>query len=93
MSLFKIDSKGSVEHDFKRIDRQYIQKILDSIKSLSKDPFPVQSIKLKNSMSFHRMRVGKYRVIYQVDIESKVITIYHVRHRKDDYKRLDFSDR
>jgi hypothetical protein len=31
MSLFKIDPKGSVEHDLKRIDRQYISKILDAI--------------------------------------------------------------
>ncbi len=51
MSLFKIDPKGSVEHDLKRIDRQYISKILNAIESLAKNPFPVQSKKLKDSES------------------------------------------
>ncbi|MFZ6017331.1 MAG: type II toxin-antitoxin system RelE family toxin [Nitrospirota bacterium] len=32
-------------------------------------------------------RVGDYRVICQVNTENKVVTIYHVRHRKDAYKR------
>ncbi len=47
MSLFKIDPKGPVEHDLKRIDRQYIPKILDAIESLAKNPVPVKSKKLK----------------------------------------------
>ncbi len=87
MSLFKIDPKASVEHDLKRIDRQYISKILDAIESLAKNPFPVQSRKLKDSESCYRLRVGDYRVIYQVDTENKFVIIYHVRHRKDAYKK------
>jgi mRNA interferase RelE/StbE len=74
MSLFEIDLKGSVERDLKRIDRQYISKLLDAIESLAKNPFPVQSKKLKDSESCYRLRIGDYRVIY------------HARHRKDAYK-------
>ena len=55
MSLFKIDLKGPVEHDLKRIDRQYISKILDAIKNLATNPFPVQSKKLKDSESCYRL--------------------------------------
>ena len=87
MGLFKIDPKGSLEHDLKTIDRQYIPRILDAIESLAENPFPFQSKKMKGSESSYRLRVGDYRVIYQVDTENKVITIYHVRHRKDAYKR------
>ena len=43
MGLFKIDPKGSLEHDLKTIDRQYIPRILDAIESLAENPFPVQS--------------------------------------------------
>ena len=39
MGLFKIDPKGSVEHDLKRIDRQYISKILHAIENLATNPF------------------------------------------------------
>lgn len=87
MGLFKIDPKGSLEQDLKRIDKQYIPRILDAIEGLAENPFPVQSKKMKGSESSYRLRVGDYRVIYQVDTENKVVTIYHARHRKEVYKR------
>ncbi|MBA3037696.1 MAG: type II toxin-antitoxin system RelE/ParE family toxin [Desulfobacterium sp.] len=50
-----------------KIDKQYIQKIVEAIESLAENPFPPQSKKLKHSESSYRLRVGDYRVIYQVD--------------------------
>ncbi len=86
MDLFKIDPKGSFEHDLRKIDRQFIPRIFEAIESLSENPFPVQSRKMKGSESSYRLRVGDYRVIYQVDTKNKVVTVYHARHRKDVYK-------
>jgi mRNA interferase RelE/StbE len=88
MGLYEIALKGRIESDLRKIDRQYITKILDAIGSLAKNPFPVQSRKLRNSESSYRLRVGEYRAIYRVDMENKVVTIYHVGHRKDAYKAL-----
>jgi len=87
MDLFKINPKGSFENDLRKIDRKFIPRILEAIESLSENPFPVQSRKMKGSESSYRLRVGDYRVIYQVDPENKVVTVYHARHRKDVYKR------
>lgn len=87
MGLFKIAPKGSLEHDLRKIDRQFISKILEAIENLSENPFPVKSRKMKGSESSYRLRVGDYRVIYQVDTANKVVIIYHARHRKDAYKR------
>ncbi len=86
MALFKIDLKGSTEHDLKKIDRQFISKILKAIETLSVNPFPMHCKKLKDSELSYRLRVGDYRIIYQVDQVNKAIVIYHVRHRKDAYK-------
>jgi mRNA interferase RelE/StbE len=87
MVSFKIDLRGSSEQDLKKIDRQYIPKIIEEIGYLGHNPFPVQSKKLKDSESSYRLRVGDYRIIYQVDKENKAIVVYHIRHRKDAYKR------
>ena len=87
MDLFEIYPKGSFEHDLRNIDRQFIPRILTAIESLSENPFPFQSRKIKGSESSYRLRVGDYRVIYQVDTENKVVTLYHARHRKEVYKR------
>ena len=86
MALFEINWKSSSEHDLKKIDRQYIARILDAIESLMDNPFPSQSKKLKDSESSYRLRIGDYRIIYQVDSKKKEITIYYIRHRKDAYK-------
>lgn len=87
MDSFKFEWKSSSEHDLKKIDRQYIPKILEAIESLSCNPFPVQSRKLQDSESSYRLRILDYRVIYQVDPPREVLTIFHIRHRKDAYKR------
>lgn len=86
MASFKIEWKSPSENDLKKIDKQYIQRILNEIELLSENPFPVQSKKLKGSESNYRLRTGDYRVIYQVNDKKKVITIFYVRHRKDAYK-------
>lgn len=54
MGSFRIDPKGSTEHDLKRIDRQYIPKILEAIEGLAENPFPVQSKKLSASFPLRR---------------------------------------
>lgn len=87
MDSFKIDPKRSLEHNLRKIDRQFIPKILDSIESLSENPFPFQSRKMKGGESSYRLRVGDYRIIYQVDTINKIVTVYHVRHGKDAYKK------
>ena len=84
--LYSIFWKNSAEKDIKKIDRKYIPKILDEIESLSINPFPIQSKKLYRSDRTYRLRIGNYRVIYQVDMKEKIIIIFHVRHRKEAYK-------
>jgi mRNA interferase RelE/StbE len=87
MASYEIQWKHSAEKDLRGIDRQYIPHILKAIELLSENPFPSQHRKLQGSESSYRIRIGDYRVIYQVDLENKVIVIYHVRHRKDIYRK------
>jgi mRNA interferase RelE/StbE len=61
MDLFKIDPKRSFEHDLRKIDRQFIPRILVAREGLSENPFPVQSRKMKGfvgaqPLSAHSLR-------------------------------------
>ena len=49
MGLFKLDPKESLEHDLRKIDKQFIPKILETIENLSENPFPVQSRNLTSA--------------------------------------------
>jgi mRNA interferase RelE/StbE len=64
----------------------YVQRIIDRIRELSANPFPRDSEKLAGSENFYRLRVGDYRIVYQVDNKNKTVIVYYVRHRKTAYK-------
>ena len=85
MAKYKIRIKKSAEKELSKIPEKELLKILDKIKSLSDDPHPTGSIKLTNQEKY-RVRVGNYRILYQ--IEDNILTVFVVKvgHRKDIYR-------
>lgn len=59
-----------------------------AIENLALNPFPPQHRKLKIAEALYRIRAGNYRVIYQVDLVEKTVTIIYIRHRKIAYRNL-----
>ncbi len=86
MAFYKLEILRSADKDVRKIDKRYITPILNTIKSLSENPFPLQCKKLKGSKSSYRVRIGDYRIIYEVETKEKIVTIFHIRHRQDAYK-------
>ena len=86
MDSYKVYLLKSSDRDIRKIDKQEIKRIVESIKSLEENPFPKQSKKLKGSESSYRLRIGDYRILYEVDIQNKIVEIFHIRHRKDAYR-------
>lgn len=87
MVSYDIQWKKSAEKDLFNIDHQQIPLIIKNIESLVKNPFPKQYCKLRGTDNFYRIRVGNYRVIYQVDSKANMLVIYYVRHRKEVYRK------
>jgi mRNA interferase RelE/StbE len=87
MDSYEIRWKKSVERDLRSIDPQQVPRIINAVESLVDNPFPPQHRKLRGSERDYRIRVGNYRVIYQVDTETKIVIIYHVRHRREAYRK------
>jgi len=88
MASYKIEWKRPVYSDLKKIDKQYIPKILKCIESLPKNPRPRNCKKLGDTEKTFRVRVGDYRIVYQVNDKEEVVLIEHIRHRKDVYRKL-----
>jgi mRNA interferase RelE/StbE len=87
MGSYEIQWKGSAERELRRLDPQQIPRIIQAVDALANDPFPKGCRKLRGAERAYRIRVGEYRVVYQVDVKAKVVTIYHVRHRGKAYRR------
>ena len=88
MATYSLSYKPSVEKDLQSIPRPLVARIIARVEHLPSDPFPPQSAKLQGAERLHRLRVGDYRVVYEVDTDALHITVQYVRHRRDVYRRL-----
>jgi len=60
---------------------------MTEVELLADEPFPHGCDKLAGSDHTYRIRVGDYRVVYEVFTNSKIVEIQRVRHRKDVYRK------
>jgi mRNA interferase RelE/StbE len=58
--------------------------IIDAITGLGKNPRPVGYIKLKGREGY-RVRVGNYRIIYDIYDTELIVDVITLGHRKDIY--------
>ena len=87
MESYKIKWKKSAFKELRNIHDKYIPKIIDSVENLSANPFPSGVKKLSGSKKTFRIKVGNYRIIYEIEKQKLIIQIVRVRHRKDVYKK------
>ena len=89
MPEYTLEIAKSVEKDLRKIPVNMHETIFKAIENLVITPFPESKYKkLKGTNNFYRLRVGNYRILYEVDTHIMLLTIYRIRHRKDSYKNL-----
>ncbi len=86
MESYRIEFTRSAERDLRKIDRSRIAQILGKIEQLQVCPRPEGSKKLAGADRTYRIRVGDYRVVYEVEDEVLLVLVIRVGHRKDVYR-------
>ncbi len=74
------------EKDLKKLDQTLFAEIVAKIKGLAGKPHPKSSKKIRGSQNDWRLRVGDYRVLYEIDNKTKTIKIMRVKHRREAYR-------
>jgi mRNA interferase RelE/StbE len=64
------------------------QRIAPKIEALKVDPRPRGCEKLEGLKGVFRIRIGDYRVVYEIHEATATIMVAHVAHRRDVYKGL-----
>lgn len=85
MARYKLVFKQSVAKDLRRIPNRDVRRILDRIESLADTPLPHCAVKL-SVQERYRLRVGQYRVLYEVRDDAVVVVVVKVGHRRDVYR-------
>ena len=84
--MHQIEVTRAAQRDLSSLPKSVFKRIDAKIQSLSEDPHPRGSKKLEDNL--FRVRVGDYRIIYQVISDRIVIVIIRVRHRREVYRGL-----
>ncbi len=66
-----------------RLERRRIERAIDALAS---QPRPTGAKKLVAELNLWRIRVGSYRVIYQIEDDQLLILVVKIGHRKDVYR-------
>jgi mRNA interferase RelE/StbE len=84
--MYALLIKRSAERDLRRLPRVLFERVNERILSLRDDPRPHGVRKLSGALEGWRVRVGDYRILYQIDDEAQTVTIVRVRHRREVYR-------
>ena len=84
--LYSIRFTPRAQRDFSALDRTVQQRLRRHIDRLAGNPFPIGAKKLLAEAPFDRIRVGDYRVIYQVEASERRVIVVKIGHRKEVYR-------
>jgi mRNA interferase RelE/StbE len=70
----------------RRLSDEVHDRVIESVSTLATNLRPPGSKKLSGSKSNWRIRVGDYRVLYEIADAIRVVRVYRVRHRGDVYR-------
>lgn len=87
MERFDIRWRNSTKKDIRSLPRQEVARVIEAVSQLADNPLPHGSQKLSGSERTYRIRVGDYRVLYEVFSDSHIVEVQRVRHRKDVYRQ------
>ena len=81
--IYEVHFKPTSIKDLKKIDKKNQKNIIDKIEKMSHN-LNGNIKKLTNFTPEYRLRVGDYRILFE--IEDNNIIIYRIKHRKESYK-------
>lgn len=83
--MYGVIVEKSVLKQLQKISQSDYRKIKAALSHLANNPRPVGYSKLKNR-SGYRIRIGNYRIIYEINDNQLIVLIITIAHRKDVYE-------
>ena len=85
---FDVIIKPSAEKQLDKLPKNVRIRVVEKLEELRRNPRPEGVVKLKGADDLWRIRVGDYRVIYEIQDERLFVFVIRVSHRKDIYKGM-----
>lgn len=73
------------QRELTALPKRDYERVKSAIAGLSQNPRPAGCVKLTGREGW-RLRVGQYRVVYEIDYTAQVVTILNIGHRREIYR-------
>ena len=83
--MYKIFLRGKAAKQLYRISPPHLNRLEQAIDQLAANPRPAGAKQLSGQTGY-RVRVGDYRILYDIDDDARQIIIYRVKHRREAYR-------
>lgn len=84
---YRVVLARSASKELDRLPARIHARVIDRLRGLENDPRPFGSEKLTGILAY-KLRVGNYRIIYQINDKNHEVKIAMIDDRKQVYKRL-----
>ncbi|MBD2434639.1 MULTISPECIES: type II toxin-antitoxin system RelE family toxin [Fischerella] len=85
--IYQVEITSRAAKQLKKLPEDIKLRIEEKIQELAENPRPDGVVKLEDSEDTYRVRVGKYRILYEVKDDLLIVKVVKVGHRKDVYKK------
>lgn len=85
MKSYEVLIVASADKELAGMQRILRQRIIEKLEEISKEPRGTDSKKLDDAT--YRVRVGDYRIVYNVNDKERKVAITRIRHRREVYRR------
>jgi mRNA interferase RelE/StbE len=85
---YTIEWRPSARKEVRRLDPSVRRRVITAIEALADDPRPPGSVTLTGSPGWRRIRIGSYRVIYDINDRALVVLVLRVGSRGSVYRAL-----
>ena len=84
--MYRVFLERTAERDLNRLSNSMHDRAIVAIQALAKNPRPAGCRKLTGTDNDWRIRVGDYRVIYEIADDIRVVRVNRARHRREVYR-------
>ncbi len=84
---YRVEVKKSAVKEIAALPKRDRRRVVRAIDALADDPRPDGVRKLTGAEDAYRIRVGDYRIVYQIVDDVLIVLVVRVAHRKDIYRR------
>lgn len=83
---YKVEITPAAKRQIKKLIQSVQLVIVERLEQLTENPRPPGALKMQGAESLYRIRVGDYRIIYEIQDQTLLIAVVKVGHRGDVYR-------